>query len=348
MALHAPNSYYPAIIDVNAYARNGMLTSGILHRKINEGLIHVVGYRRKACLNFGQQLTAISAGVAANTTTWLGYTRTGYGVSKLVFHMGFAKPDSVLADDPLAYWTVTKVGDVGVDTDKIHINSIIASPGDVPSNFSWSTIKFAVLSNTLYELALKIEQFARPMAACIFELAELPVDDTKTGVADPRVGVGDQILDLHVDDALAVGSDLWKNNGAHLFNWTRKNADASAVTFADITTYQNILDNTTSNTATSQGFRVNVTNRNSISATTVPVTFAVRAERTVGAGTNDVRIIAGDGTVVATVSNFTGAAWKEATGNLATGDQKLDIQARVQAAGNTLRIDAATLFEYTT
>jgi hypothetical protein len=343
MATHSLPYQYPSIIQHAAACRNNMVPDAAYVRRLANGLNHVVAFRRKAPLMFCRPMNAVPANTSdAAVTHWHAYITTGYGVNQLAFRMGLMKASSgtLGTTDPYVKWNVG-----GTDTDELHYSAIDAAKSDVADEIMWGEIRYAVSSNTAYPIYMQAVGRARPLCALVYEIAEIPVDDTNTGVSNPSITPGTPILDAQSSDLALNGTELWQQNAAHVFSWTSDIGTASPAITA--TSYTNILDETsTSHSAATPGVQFDLTYMNSFSRTTVPCVLAVRASSAVGTSANNAVRLYDGSTAIATVSSIgTSATWYTATANIATGSLKVDIQAQANS-GDTVTVDAVTLYQH--
>ncbi len=343
MAVHEVLDVYPGLIEHNAHCRNNMIVSGTLARQIAQGMNFVAAYRQKHVFSKSTWNSPIGNAAGA-TTPWHGAFHAGHNTSWLVFDMLLAAAGSS-ATDPYVYWNVTPSGGAAVKTDEFHYGEIDGSPPDYPDGYQRAVIKYQIpTKDKTYAIEMVLNDYARVASATVYLEGFYPVNDANTGVCDPRISVGSPILDTQLEDILANGTALYKRNACHLWSWSQD--DASNPKNCTSSTYTNPFDSTTGTpTSSTWGQRIDTTYHNSYSASTVPVTVAIRASRT-GSSTNDVQLIDTSGTQLVVLSNYTTEGWLVTGVNWPVGTTKFDVQGRVgDPRTDTLHIHAVSVYE---
>jgi hypothetical protein len=341
---------FPSFVNERRWCRNGQAPDGRFVKQAAEAINHNVAYRRKVLAYHYASWANLPAGIAGtNQTCHFGF-HAGYGAEEVRAFLVLAKPDG--GTDPYVTLSVKdgfSGGSTTTSTDEVHYGDIDAGASDVADEMYWGAhLKVAVSENTDYRCWLNRVDNARIASAAFVEWGTIPVDDSNGGTVDPQLGVDHPITDAETGALVQASSDLWRKNGAHIFNFIPEAPERAPSANAG-GSYANLFDSTvTTVDANSPGHRIALQYHNSASATTVPVKMAVYARRTAGAGVtsfNKVRCTDGTNHIEITGINDTANTWYTATGTLpATDDLKVDIHAG-NAITDTVKIYCVSLFE---
>ncbi len=160
--------------------------------------------------------------------------------------------------------------------------------------------------DTDYEVSVQETGDAITLACCIWEAEQL--FDTPTGYVASGVVAGQEILDTHRSGATGLLRDAWLQNGAPLITWSA-DGDGDAFTLASISE-PNIIDGTTSVSAASAGFTIDLRYRSTVRRSGDGVPVIMRAYLECSAGTASLNLKNSSGTTLATCSSSSStAAW---------------------------------------
>ena len=338
MTKHAAPLKYPRLIHHRRYCRNGRPVHNRFMARIGEANNHIVAYRRKIVAYGGPGEDNLQAGQSGTVPTWSYYFRSGHG-SDIKLHFRFLCKHSGSGTDPYVAFTVTDVATTtAVATDQYHLQSTEPTPG---------LVTYSISADTLYTIDVSLVDYAEIIGLTVYETHPVEVDDTVTGVMDPRYSIGAQILDAEQAAAHDAMYALYQANSGGVACWTRTGDSTTAPTFATAT-YVNVIDgSSTIVTGATPGLSVQLTKRGHFEDTTVPCVVAVLAQRTVGGTISNGVRIADSGGTLATLTGWVGVlSWKTATLNLTDQDiQKIDILAR-GGSSETLRVDAVCIYQW--
>lgn len=342
MATWEPTKAQGRLVQPPRYARNGQLVTAAFYSKIARMQNHVVGYRRRWLGGLTQRNQGFKATESGSVAQWRMYFRAGHGAESIYVRLLLAPADNAAAAAPSVtvqlYNPVTLLAGLSFSR---NIGVIDASAADVPDDFIDSNGTLAVTDDTAYGLDFNTVDYARIVAATVWEIATRPVDDTVDGAVDPRYSLADPILDYKAR-AMAQGqTELLSSNRHHLISWS--SYGTSAITNAT-STYKNILDGTsTTVTAATPGWYVQNQYCNTLSRTGVPCVFAVWASATLNGGLVQLT----DGTNTLTTGNVTTAGWYTVAGTIpAAAATKYDVHAKGDAGGGAITVSAFALLEY--
>lgn len=345
---------YPSPINETSHSRNGQRIGGSMFRRIQQGHNSVLAYRKKVFFSYGCDLSSIPTGLTGTTNRWRGMFRTGYNVSEIVFHIGLAPVTDGSSTDPYCVIDITPTGGSTFTTQELHYSRNDSSPSDAPDNYHWGQIVYRtsdstpLAENTEYDFVLKTVDYARPFCMTAFEVGKRVIDTSDTASAHARTGVGSPIIDEDFQNMMVGQTAAWQKNGGHLFTWV--SADGSGALVIPGASATNIWDDSTGGLATTvPSMRANLDYHRTVSATTVPVKFAVRAKRRAGAGTTSNNKVTlnglGAGDIEISGVNDT-EAWFTTTGSWSLGATNWHVTAESDPAGpDELRIYAVSVWE---
>jgi hypothetical protein len=298
-----------------------------------------------------QHVAAPAAGAAGTIGMWQFHWHMGHSVKNIVFDMLLAQADNAAAADPYVAWHVhNPVGGAIVDTTPKARNPVIdASTSDTPDTYNRIVVKLPVdgtlSDDTDYAIDCHAVDYARPVSCLIYEEGENPVNDATTGCVDPRISALDPILDDRMEDLMKGTSEIWGTNAGPILCWSADNA-AGVLSVVNQASYINAWNPAFGTTIddTVACNKILLSYHNTAVQATVPVTMAVYAERTVGAGTCTVRYT--NGTDTLTTGAITTAGWYTVTGTLpAAALDHYTVHAQTGAA-TTLEIWSVCVYEY--
>lgn len=331
------NRFYKPPIHHREWARNGMVPHTQFPRLALTSLNHVYAFRRKTFLVFGGPALVASSALTAHRVR----CRTGHAATHITFIIG-ACGDSTTLQSQITV-SLTKVGGA-TQTRTVSPSTASVLLPDAPSNVSYFNIPLPVDADSEYEMSISIDNHGILLSGCVYEQA---TDETLPYFSALQPGALHPITDQLREDLLVGLSNAWKRNGSHLVSWTVQSA---TIAFQNATTtWTNVLDDTTTAPgATTLGFylqdlqpwcRLSEPN-------TLRCTFAAYAS-CAGGSTGEVRLQDSSGTRCSLTGIGSTAQWY--TSNVAidiTSMSKVDLQARVAAAGSTITLEAVSMYTY--
>jgi hypothetical protein len=339
----------PELLSEYRWCRNVQAPDGRFWKRAADAVNHIAAYRKKTVIEYFNDMSNIPVGASGTNDTYYFGCHTGYGTTTLACNAVMATCDDTNATDPYIELRCQAgfSGGVALSGSEYHYGAIDASPSDVPDEMCWNAYsERSVAENTDYRVWIRLGDYARIHSFVVYEWCGSPVDETSDGACDPLVTTGAHILDDEIADIAKASSNLTRENCAHILNFTGWEAGGSSrlPDFWSIA-YTNILDETsTTVTAASPGYEVELSYHRSLAGSTTKVKLAVYAERTAGVGTNS-KVRVTDGTNHVEVTGITGgAAWYTTTGTLPASELKLDIQL-LSSSATTIKIYAVSLWE---
>lgn len=344
MATWTPVRNQGRLVQPPRFARNEQLVSATYYAKIARAQNHIMGYRRKWLGGFAQRNPAFASTASAATAQWQMYFRTGHGVKEVYVKLLLGPADNEATPTSAPVVTATLYNPttlLSISSFDREIGIVDAAITDVPDNYIDTRGTLTVSDDTAYGLSLTTEHYARIISATVWEVADIPVDDTIAGAVDPRYGVGDPILD---GNALAMSegqTELLRSNRRHLISWSTYGT--SSIT-NNTSTYKNIIDgSSTTVTVATPGWYIQNQYCNTLSRTGVPCVFAVYASATLNGGVVQLT----DGTNTLTTGNVTSIGWYTVAGTIpAAAATKYDVHAKGDAGGGAITVSAVALLEY--
>lgn len=348
MTIQRPPYSYPTPLEPLRVVRNGRAPLASTGGRILSSLNHAITYRRKTIFSKSLHLDSIPAGVAGTVTPWRTYCRTGHaaaGELELWFET-IAAPADTAGAEPSLTWKAS--GGLEATPFAQGVNTGTIGPTDLVRGYS----KIDVSANTVYEIELDASDYARPVAATIWEVHGRSFESGDTGISQrDLIAPGQPITDEQANQMQQNAHDIWLCNAAPVFAWCTDEDPDNGGTAPQRSTasFANMFDQTvTTIDANSRGFYPTVQYHNPAHSDNVPCVLAVCASNASSAG-GDVRLLDPDGTL-GTVSSFgTSAEWKTTTVNLDGSKYRHKLDLHLQGDGsNTLTVYAAALYEYTT
>lgn len=341
MSTHVADKSYPGTLHPRRYARNGRLVRAQGVREAAEALNHCLAWRRKEVASICvPHVGSIPAGQSGTVNYWHGAFAAGVGAKKLGARVILAKADTTNLVSPYVDLQVGPVNGTLVTTDRVY-SPKASSPADTLDEWTYGYIEYDLpADNTLYEWRLRASNYARPIAVCIYEICGSPVWEAD-GAVNPEINVGGPIFDEFHADALNLAINLRNSNARHLWNWTRPTDSAVTIASGALTNL-NLLDATsTSVSASTPGVTITNLRHRTVEVSTTPCLFMVRASQASGNGS----VKLSDGTVTFSIDVDSTLEWKSKAIQLPTwSSRKWDLL--VSTGGNTMTVDAVSLFEY--
>lgn len=337
----------PATLQAREHARNICYPDARFYQELAGANNHALAYRKKCVFTRSHDLFTLDSGGA----TWRWHCHTGYGTSKLALCGVLGSPynstgvGSPIPNDPFVTISVTKVGGATTDTEW-HYAGTNATPTDAPSEWGTFYTEISVDPNSDYTGAVTSTNYGRVITLTVHEIGLRTVSGAVDFYTEHEAVAGAPILDANIQKSIEGPSKMLLKNGALQVNWGLYNGAARTRSNA---TLANLVDGSTTGTptATTPGYRLVTTGRNTRSATTVPIRMAVYASIAAGSGTVKLRDTSAADAVTVTVNNAT-PQWFTNTGALSVGTgQKYDLMWNGDGA-NTCTVYAVSFYEYGT
>jgi len=294
-------------------------------------------------------------GGAGTERLWHFHFRSGVNLGQLDFMLG-----------------VVGVGTAGAATDprvrlRLHDVSAVTNtytdyyrgwllPGQEQGSYhastAWAHGSMSIpAEETHYVLSVETEDYGIVNALTAWERAPDAADDSKTGVCDPSPFEIDRaIRDEDIKKLLEAQHDVWRNNGAHLFGWTRPDSGSEISIAGSGPAWVNMFDQSASTTpsASTPGFSLDTQYHDTRNGGNINGELGITYERTVGAGNMDIRVRP-SGSTLFTINNINGSGYTHETHAVSfpanSGLTKYDLQAYVDV-GSTFVIHSLALWEY--
>lgn len=344
MSTHAVSRKIPRIIHPRRYARNGELVKAAVGGQLADSLNHTLAYRRKCVMAWSQDWTSIPGGVFGPADWVHGAFYAGVGADKVRFLIGMVPDDSGLGADPEVY---IKLGEVGMSlstSDSLHYGLSDGGTVNELGDLYRGEIDISVTEGTVYEWKLVVEDYARPVFCCAYEIAGSPVD-TADGAVEPTMYVNTPITSTQHQDMLELADEMHRKNGTQLIAFTQPSN--TAVVYEG-NSYQNILDTSIgSHSSTSPGWTIDLSRHRTVNDFKAKCWFGVRADARDDDAT--VRLTNGLSNFDLTLVSAAGLSWQYTTVDLPAGQHKWDVLVKSDS-GDTefddVQLDAVALFAY--
>ena len=344
----------PKALTTNQWARNGRYPDAAFHGGLAARTNQLLRWRTKEVFSYEVPIANIPTGATLRSRfRFHSSTHARYLFTRFVGALtGSTGSDPIEDQDVYSKLTFDNAG-VTVGEAAFHIGAVAGTAGgfftDAPAYMGWADVALNDGSGNLIEIPADTDlnglftdvNEGRLVAASVYEVSLEPT------VANGYL-VGGQVAQSPIYDedrgdlTVALRNAL-KRNGAMLLDWY---VDKELVPRTRVSaTALNVVDNTsTTISAATPGWTIDLRNRNRLSATTVPCVFAAYAK--MSSGTGNVKLIDSSSVVVAQVNvNSSTAQWWTTTVNLPATNAKYDILINGNGAG-TLSAYAACLFRY--
>lgn len=349
----------PKRIQPKRWCRNGAHPDAWSLRQAVTSLNHSTAYRRRVFLNARAPLESMKSAGAGPITVWRCAMRTGLAVSELRFKMVLGLTGDTTNTNPHVDIEVTVSG--GATTTKSHhYGSWSETVNDAPASLAYPELRFDVSPSTVYEIAIKAYDSARPLSVCGYEWADPDVDDARPPFVELAPSVFHPILDSTRSAVLGGLSDLWLSNGIHLLTWPGLGTGAARVITS--ATYTNVHDGTSTTTsASTPGYYFGAEGTGDGALTSLlpwvrlkdnndlPVTFAAYAQTSSANATGSVVLNSstGSGPSVGLIDSTlkwwtTDTTWQNVDAISLSG--KVDLQARNTTAGQSISVYAVSIW----
>lgn len=341
----------PRALVTNRFVRNGKIPQAEFQNGLATQANQLARWQTKCVFSHSCPIAAIPASVPATTRNrWRFAWRSGPYTRYLYCKMAVAPAiNGASPSEPDVTFTVLNGGGSTVGTVTLQYPSlpITGSPGDTPRYFTYVTLPLKS-SGAIVGLDPDTEYFGvfsdinggRLISAMVYE-ESLP-SDTANGYVT-QVSSGSPVFDADRSGVATLLRNMWKQGGAHLFNWSVD--DQSSPRTIATTTDTNIIDTSiTAVSASSPGIVLDFDSKTRISGTGVSCVLKAYAAR--GSADGSVYLKAADGSTLATVTVTSTAAWYSSgvveIPSSATG--KCDVM--FDSGGGTLSLYAVSLYQY--
>lgn len=361
MSFFAPQFKLQQGINPVRYARNGVHPSGpqvgmFAVDLLNHQLAHRM--RRHFSKTVAPSELVNNGGGAGAIVTWRFMFRTlpNEVVTKARFTFG---PSASGTPEPTAkVWLritedasttiIYDDGTSGIDGSITYTRAIATPTSAVPNDLILGKAEYSLTPDTLYRCELMTEASASVQSLSVFGKVVSSLDpDTHVCVDPGKLAINQPISSTVNGDILGSLHTLWKRHGSAMAysvpGITAKTHGTSTST--------NLLDATTTWTASTKGFLYPALNKYSLETSLGVATYAVPVQAWCyascsggGTGTVHLRYSSG-GTDYVQITGITTAGWYTATGTIpGNADQKVDIYGA--ASAGTLSVFAAGMFDY--
>lgn len=298
-------------------ARNSLAPSADLYNAIGAAHNHILAHRRKTFGSFAFSYNDPLVSPGNNLQQFRWYGETGKGVSHIRCTVGLAKGTSTTQ---YGYWTVRNE-DTATNTDGDLLQTApAASALSSLEDIRIFSQRFAVSELTTYSGYYTIYSQV-PVFAVVHEEAPLTYDTESTSYLEQSIGAGTDITDAQREGAVDACFDLWKYNSAVQIAWAKED---TGVLMAIGATDTNVISlTTTAPSDITQGWRIDLTGKNTKNRTTVPMLFAANVRAGSYSGSSAVKLKDSGGTLATLVPSADG--WVSGTVDLATSVTKVDI-----------------------
>lgn len=342
------SNYLKAPIEPMQWARNGMYPDASPCGELAERTNFVTKYRLKEIGRFMTPLQAIPAsGGSGERVRWRFAFHASPGATVIIVKALLATTASEASASPYARvriqdGTPTTIGDA-----ELHWGGVASDPGDAPDTFGIqktyigdSSGIVAIEGGADYYGTVSDIDAARIVAVTVWEGSLFTAN-----VVDEGIAAFTPIYDRDRDRVSKVLRAAWKEAGAHLFNWSVDHDSAARTTTS--ATAKNLINNSsTTVTAATPGFTLDLRHRERISEGTVPCVFKAYGSST---DLSYVHLVDSTGTVLATVEiSITGSpGWFGTTVALPATLAKYDLMYSSETF-ETGTVYAASLYQWET
>jgi len=334
----------PAPLHVRRYVRNGLIPHAIFESEVGAALNFCGAVRNRELFSWGVPLTSIP-GAGGDRVRWRAAAHTGPLLRRLRATICAARNDAdALEPSCTIYVTNADQSVTYGSAEFVYGNNFGTAPGNTPDEFGIGELIIGgVPADTDVYLRIDDNDHGRIVSVTIHEESKKLL--ASNGYLLPSVvSVGGPIDDARRGSSYALATSLWKRGAAHLFNWT-VDLDASKITTTG-GTFKNIVDNSsTSVSAATPGWTLDLRYCRTLGQTTVPCVFKCYGSATVG-DTAEVSLVDSGGSPVATISvNSPTNGWFSATVNLPATLAKYDVH-YADPDGGTISLGACSLYQY--
>lgn len=341
-------------IQIDRFFRNGRHPDASSFNQMNEQMNQAMCFRTKEAFSIIGDLGS-PPGIQASSTAgsrnrWRGAFHTGPYSHALLARMVMFPPSSNFGNDTYAK---LKIYSDATETTLVLTQEFHFGAG--PSNAAvggWQYHKIidkfidGLNADTDYYLLVSDENYGLVQSMSIADLQSMT--ENYNGYLPVNFTEQSQILDGYRQNLVTPMPTLWKRGAAKVFGWTT-NIQSLPTTNAT-NTYKNVLDGTsTTVSAATPGWTLDMRYKTRLSQTTVPCVMKVCASMSAGTG-GDVKIVDSGGASVASITagwSTTTPTWVSVNVNLPATIDKYDVLIK-NGGANTLSVYAIAVYEYET
>lgn len=328
----------PQIIDWHRDALNGLYPSANFYRRIVDGLNHLTAHRHREVYAMAAHLGDSTYHYSGTTTIARFRFRAGYGATRVRVRM-------LLGRDIAAGTSSTPTAKVTIgatDIGPFSYGQSAVNTDDEPDALAVFTGEADITPGTAYACAVVTTDHARVMGLSVVELGDETIDRAVNYFSRLAPAAGTEIFAADFGRLSEGLSKIWRQNGGTCAHWGRKGGVSRTRSTASAV---NLIDGTsTTPSATTPGWSLDLSYRATQGRATVPCELAVYGS--VPAGTGTVNLVDSGGTaVIAVTVNSSTAQWFTASGLLPASAAKYDLHL-VGDGTNTTTVYAASLTEW--
>ncbi len=351
-------------VDPRVFMRNGVRPSGPQVTQQSIGLLnHSLGHRLRRHFSksvYTAQLYNNGGGGGAVTSwRWLMRTLPNETEMRCVWSLGPALSGTP-EGTPQVWLKITRDSDStviyddgtsGTDSRLYYGHAITTPTNAIPNDLTQRSTSYLLDPGTLYRCEVISDYGASVQSLTAHGVVRTSLDSATDTCVDPgKFLVNEPITETANGLFLDAVESLWKEHGAAHAAWSVDAATAKTVTG---TTETNLLDATTTWTASTRGFPAHTLNRHSLDTTLggsptylAPVKLWVYASAA-GGGTGTVRARWGTGSSYAQIASISSAGWYTSdTGIPGNADQKVDFTGLCSDGGTTVSVYQMGFFDF--
>jgi hypothetical protein len=328
------------------FARNGKYPDALLQTEMADLANHLALYQMKEIASFGMT-TTIRATASGTDPRWRTRYRSSPNVVGIAAYGMLAQSNVEIPAYALIEFDTT-AGSLAGSAELHYGTSALEASEPDDCGFQFAILSdgsgvWTPTADTIYDVTVN-DVDSRIGALTLYEICLNSGPPFSEGYA-----VQSPILDTDRSELLNAARLMWKRQAAPLFTWTVD--DQATPRTRTSTTPINIIDNaSTTVTAATVGFTIDLRNRSTQRRTTVPCVFEVygRSQQAIG-GDGSVLLLNSSGTTLATGTLVEAAgtnAWDSVSVDLPATLAKYDIHFAASAGGDTVSLYAVVLRQY--
>ncbi len=341
----------PLPLEPARYVRNGMVPNANFESDAAAHLNAAAACRRKQIFGWGCGLDDIPSPSSVTRTRWRFAGHTGVLLRRLHALVTMARSHVVIGGgtgtNPTCTVYITNAdGSTVYGQASASFGSSPTATNDTPNEFGVFDLEIACPADTDIFGRVEDSDGGRCIAITVYEEAK-KISAANGYIVPQSVAVTGPIYDGRRQDMYELATELHKKNAAPLWPFTVDDQSSPLVTASS--TWTNIIDSSTSVSASSAGATLDLRYCKTRSTSSVPCVLAIYGSmESSGVGiSGDVRIVDSSGTVVDTVSvTSTTAGWVTAAIDMPARLDKFDLQYRSADNLNSFNLGAASLFQY--
>lgn len=330
-------------IQPRVFCRNNQLVSADYQSKLGERLNQVARYRTKELFRGGGDVNTFN-----NDCLWRFAGHVGPMAKAIIVRALCAQsaPDAPSSSPAVALVLYDSSGNVLANQFSYGQYAYGTTFSDYPDD--WVTVSVGANAAAFRNTSIRGQIYAagqsRIISVVCYEVSQLP--DTDNGYVRQQYGIGDAILDTDRSSMMTLASSLYTRGAAQSFNFS-SDRDTEAPKNTGLGTV-NVLDNaTTTWSADSDGYTLDLRYCNRKGSTTVPMRFEAYLATDAGASLS-LRLIDSSGNAVASLTaNSATPQWYQTTANFRPTLEKYDL---MYTSGGVQGIQcfASSLYQFAT